>query len=88
MTCLPEMKHMFTDAPAHYLAKMPQPFRRALRTSKLWNWERSQGYATTACWSTLFPKDDTQDVSFTIWCGHNEGYRLNDIYGVRHAMSS
>ncbi|KND89335.1 hypothetical protein TOPH_06086 [Tolypocladium ophioglossoides CBS 100239] len=84
-----EMKHMFTNAPAATsVLQLPQPFRGAAQNSAQWKWERSQGYGTTACVATLFPKDETQDVSFTIWCGHNDGYRLNDIYGVKHALSS
>ncbi|KAJ5418099.1 uncharacterized protein N7487_001649 [Penicillium crustosum] len=59
-----------------------------VQNSALWKWERSQGHGTTACVATLFPKDETQDVSFTIWVGHNDGYRLNDTYGVKHALSS
>lgn len=83
-----EMKHMFTDAPAQNVAKLPQPFRTAVLSSAQWKSERARGYGTTACMATLFPKDETQDVSFTIWCGHNEGYRINDVYGVKHAISS
>ena len=33
----------------------------------------------TGCFATLFPKDYTQDVSFTIRCGHGDGYDLNDF---------
>lgn len=82
------MKHMFTNAPNTMVMQLPQPFRGAAQNSALWKWERSQGYGTTACVATLFPKDENQDVSFTIWVGHNDGYRLNDIYGVKHALSS
>jgi hypothetical protein len=51
--------------------------------SRLWKWERSQSMETTACLASLFPQDDTQDVSFTIWCGHNDGYFLNNVFGVQ-----
>jgi len=83
-----EMKDMYTNAPASNISKMPEPFRTAVQNSRLWKWERSQGLETTGCWADLFPKDYTQDVSFTIWCGHNNGYRLNDIFGLQHAISS
>lgn len=82
------MRHMFTNSPSLDISKMPQPFRRAMKNSGLWKWERSQGYTTTACLAFLFPKDATQDVSITIWCGHNDGYRLTDIFGVEPAMAS
>ncbi|KAH9905222.1 hypothetical protein F4778DRAFT_698018 [Xylariomycetidae sp. FL2044] len=82
------MKHMFTDAPAANISLLPQPFRSAIRNSRLWRWERSQGYDSTSCLATLFPKDETQDVSVTIWCGHNDGYQLNDMFGVGRAVSA
>lgn len=82
------MKEMFTNAPANIISIVPQPYRQAIMNSALWKWERSQGYTTTSCLAHLFPKDPTQDVSVTLWVGYNEGYRLNDIFKVEHAMSS
>jgi len=67
---------------------MPEPFRTALKNSQQWKWERSQGVQTTACIATLFPKDFTQDVSFTIWCGYDDGHILTDFFGAQHAISS
>ncbi|KAH8797031.1 hypothetical protein F5882DRAFT_396330 [Hyaloscypha sp. PMI_1271] len=29
----------------------------------------------------LFPKDNRQDVSFTIWCGNEDGVHLTDFFG-------
>lgn len=43
---------------------------------------------TTGCLVTLFPKDNTQDVSLTIWCGHEEGYNIKDEFGLELAVSS
>jgi hypothetical protein len=43
---------------------------------------------TTGCLSTLFPKDNTQDVSLTIWCGNLEAYDINDEFGLELAASS
>ncbi|KAL6240640.1 hypothetical protein RBB50_012467 [Rhinocladiella similis] len=83
-----EMKEMHTNGPAYIIYMLPQPFRRAIMNSALWKWERSQGDTTTACLVILFPKDPTQDVSITLWVGHNEGYWLNDIYQLKHTMSS
>lgn len=82
------MKHMYTNAPASNISKMPEPFRRAVKNSRLWKSERSQGLETTGCWPSLFPKDDRQDVSFTIWCGNEDGERLTDTFGGQLEISS
>jgi hypothetical protein len=84
------MQYMYTNAPANSISELPEPFRTAVESSKLWKWERSQEppLDTTGCLATLFPKDYTQDVSFTIWCGHNDGYRLNHVFGMENAISS
>ncbi|QSS61510.1 hypothetical protein I7I51_03685 [Histoplasma capsulatum] len=66
----------------------PARKRIPVENSRLWKWERSQEMDTTGCLATLFPKDETQDVSFTIWCGHNDGYFLNDVFAVQRAISS
>ncbi|KAG9245611.1 hypothetical protein BJ878DRAFT_418813, partial [Calycina marina] len=76
-----EMKDMYTNAPASNISKMPEPFRTAIENSRLWKWERSQGLKTTGCWPSLFPKDRTQDVSFTIWCGKKDGEHLTIFFG-------
>lgn len=83
------MKYMYTDAPASNISKLPEPFRTAVQNSRLWKWKRSQEQEleTTGCLASLFPKDYTQDVSFTIWCGHDDAYRLNDVFGVQRAIS-
>ncbi|PVH92396.1 hypothetical protein DM02DRAFT_278269 [Periconia macrospinosa] len=83
-----EMKHMYTNGPASEISKFPEPFKTAIQNSRLWKWERSQELLTTGCWATLFPKGDTQDVSFTIWSSHEDGYHLNDVFGLQHAISS
>jgi hypothetical protein len=77
------MKHMYSNAPAVIISILPEPFKSAVMNSRLWKWERSQNMETTACLASLFPQDDTQDVSFTIWCGHNDGYFLNNVFGVQ-----
>jgi len=83
-----EMKDMYTNAPASNISKMPEPFRTAIENSRQWKWERSQGLKTTGCWPSLFPKDQTQDVSFTIWCGNKGGEHLTDFFGGQIEMSS
>jgi hypothetical protein len=83
-----EMKHMYTNAPASNISKLPELFRTAVQNSRLWKWERSQELETTGCLASVFPKGYTQDVSFTIWCGHNDAYYLNDVFGVRRAIPS
>jgi len=57
-----EMKYMYTNAPASNISKLPEPFRTAVQSSRLWKWERSQeNMETTGCWPSLFPKDRTQE---------------------------
>ncbi|KAH7303717.1 hypothetical protein B0I35DRAFT_364409 [Stachybotrys elegans] len=83
-----EMQYIFTNGPVTNMSHMPQPFKAAMETSKLRKWEIAQGSSTTSAYSTLFPKDGSQDVSFTIWVGHNDGYLLNDIFGLQLAITS
>jgi len=83
-----EMKYMFGNAPARNISRLPEPFRTVVQNSGLWKWERKQGLPMTGCFTTVFPKDYTQDVSFTLWCGNNDGYHLNDIFGMEKVMSS
>jgi hypothetical protein len=83
-----EMKYIYTNAPASDISKMPEPFRAAIQNGRLWNWERSQNMETTGCWPSLFPKDNTQDVSFTIWCGNKDGHRLAQFFGAQLGISS
>lgn len=82
-----EMKDMYTNAPASSISKLPEPFRTAVQNSRLWRWERSQNMETTGCWPSLFPKDNRQDVSFTIWCGNVDGYRLTNFFGGQIEIS-
>ncbi|KAM5442408.1 hypothetical protein MferCBS31731_002286 [Microsporum ferrugineum] len=82
-----EAKYIYSNAPASNIEKLPEPFRTAVRNSKLWEAERRQGLETTGCLATLFPKDDTQDVSLTIWCANKEGYRLYRMYEMELTMS-
>ncbi|KAI1907307.1 hypothetical protein LOZ65_006787 [Ophidiomyces ophidiicola] len=82
-----EAKYICTNAPASIIEKLPEPFKTAVLNSKLWKVERGQGLETTGCLATLFPKDDTQDVSLTIWCANEEGYRLYRMYGMEPTMS-
>ncbi|KAH8653945.1 hypothetical protein BGZ60DRAFT_435794 [Tricladium varicosporioides] len=83
-----EMKYMYTNAPARNISKMPEPFKTAIQNSRLWKWERSQNMETTGCWPSLFPKDHTQDVSFTIWCSNENGENLADFFGSQLEISS
>lgn len=83
-----EMKHMYTNGPASDISKWPEPYNTYIRNSRLWKWERSQGLETTGCWANVFPKGDTQDVSFTIWCGHEDGYQLNEKFRLHLTLSS
>lgn len=84
----PEMKYMYTNAPAQSITRMPHMFQAKVMNSRQWQWERAQGLETTACWAALFPMDDTQDVSFSIWCGHDDGYELINMFGCALALSS
>jgi len=83
-----EMKYMYTNAPASNISKMPEPFRAAVQNSQQWKSERSQGLETTGCWPSLFPKDNRQDVSFTIWCGNKDGAHLTKFFGGQLEISS
>jgi hypothetical protein len=83
-----EMKNMYTNAPASNISKMPEPFRTAVQNSQQWKSERSQELETTGCWPSLFPKDDRQDVSFTIWCGNEDGEHLTKFFGGQLEISS
>ncbi|OJD20609.1 hypothetical protein ACJ73_08056 [Blastomyces percursus] len=83
-----EMKYMFTNAPASAISTLSEPFKQAVENSRLWKWERSHGLGQTGCLASLFPKDVMQDVSFTIWCGHDDGYRLNSVFGMRREITS
>jgi len=83
-----EMKYMCSSAPASYISQFPEPFRTAIQNSRQWKWERSQNVETTECWPSLFPEDNTQDVSLTIWCGNNDGYRLTKFFGSQVTRSS
>ncbi|OBT60426.1 hypothetical protein VE03_10328 [Pseudogymnoascus sp. 23342-1-I1] len=83
-----EMKDMYTNALASNISKMPEPFKTAIENSRQWKWERSQGLKTTGCWPSLFPKDNRQDVSFSIWCGNEDGEHLTDFFGGNIEMSS
>lgn len=85
---LVEMKYMFTEAPARGVSTLPEPFKKAIENSRLWQWERKHGLENTGCLASLFPRDVTQDVSFTIWCGHDDGYHLNSVFGMRRAIAS
>lgn len=78
------MKYIYTNTLASNISKLPELFRTAVQNSRLWQWERNQEpeLKTTGCWPSLFPKDRIQDVSFTIWCGQDDGYRLIDIFGL------
>jgi len=83
------MKYVYTNAPTSYISMLPEPFRTAIENSRLWKWERNQpGLDTTGCLSTVIPKGEGQDVSFSIWCGHDDGYRINDILGLQVAISA
>jgi len=82
------MKHMFTNALATTISELPEPFKTAVQNSQLWKWERSRGLQTTSCYASLFPKGYTQDASFTIWCGQNDGYQLSKSFGMELTLSS
>jgi len=82
------MKYVYTNAPASCVLTLPEPFRTAIKNSRLWKWERSQpGLETTGCISTVIPKGEGQDVSLNIWCGHNDGYGISHMLGMQVAIS-
>jgi hypothetical protein len=82
------MKYMYTNALASDISALPEIFSSIIRNSRLWKWERNQGLQCTGTFALLFPKDHTQDVSLTIWCGHDDGYRLIDMFSLKLALSS
>lgn len=82
------MKHMYTNPDYVSIDKLPEPFQTAVRGSRLWKWERSQGIEKTGCLNILFPMDNTQDVSLTIWCGNAEAYNIIDEFELELAHSS
>lgn len=82
------MKYMFGNSHMDNIAKLPEPFRSACQTARLWKYERDQGLTTTGVMAACFPKDPTQDVSFTFWCGLEEAYRLNNTFGLQREISS
>lgn len=89
LTWIQEAQSMFSNAPVALIEKLlPRPFREFVMNSEQWKWERSQGYSTTSCVNTLFPLSVGDDVSVTIWVGHNEGYQLNDMFGVTRCFAS
>jgi hypothetical protein len=83
-----EFKHMYTSAPVSVVSKLPRQIRNAIENSALWKWERDQGLQVTGCLATLFPKSNQQDVSFTIWCGNEDGYHINEVFGLQLDISS
>lgn len=84
-----EIKYMCTNALASDISTMPEPFRTYLQNSRLWKWERSQEpeLKTTGCLSTLFPESNEHDVTVTLFVGHEDGYSLNDVYGLQLATA-
>ncbi|KAL2825675.1 hypothetical protein BJY01DRAFT_230104 [Aspergillus pseudoustus] len=76
-------KYFFTNAKASDITKFPEPFRTAILNSRRWKWERSQNMEITSCWRTIFPINDAHDVSFSMWCSVDDGYRLNDIFEMK-----
>ncbi|XP_014550439.1 hypothetical protein COCVIDRAFT_115455 [Bipolaris victoriae FI3] len=82
------MKYMYTNALSHEVSALPEPFSSVIQNSRLWKWERDQGLKCTGTFALLFPKDHTQDVSLTIWCGHDDGYRLIELFSLQLALSS
>ncbi|OJD10776.1 hypothetical protein AJ78_08306 [Emergomyces pasteurianus Ep9510] len=79
--------YIYINAPASSIAVLLEPFKTAVQNSKLWIQERRQGLEKTGCLATLFPKDDTQNISLTISCASKNGYRLNSIYRMKLTMS-
>ncbi|OJD21157.1 hypothetical protein ACJ73_07509 [Blastomyces percursus] len=80
-----EVGFMYTNAPAVDILQLSEPFRTAFQNSRQWKWERSQNMNTTSCLAALFPKDNIQDVSLTIWCGNEDGYRVITAFGMQLA---
>lgn len=83
-----EVKDMYTNGPPNNILKLSEPLRSVIENSRLWKWERSRNLEITNCIATLFPEDNTQDVSLTIWCANNGGYLLNDLFGLQLANLS
>jgi len=79
---------MYTNAPALSIQPMLLSLSTKVSNSGLWKIEREQGLETTACLAALFPKDYMQDVSFTVWCSHDEGYDLINEFGMELALAA
>ncbi|PKX94822.1 uncharacterized protein P174DRAFT_510753 [Aspergillus novofumigatus IBT 16806] len=73
---LEKMKYIFLNAPASSISHLPEPFRTAVENSQQWRLERSQNLEIT-----LY-------ISFTIWCGHNDGYHLNSVFRMKREITS
>lgn len=78
-----EVEYVFSNMLASNISEMPEPFRSAVERSALWRRERDEGRERTGCLTTIFPKDEEQDVNFSFFCAHEEGYRLNDIFHLK-----
>lgn len=78
-----EVKFMFSNAPFEIVDTLPDKLKEAVQASSLWREERNQRRSTTGCLASLFPRDAEQDVSFTIWCGHDQGYDLNNFFQLK-----
>ena len=82
------VQHIASNGSADLVAGLPYPFREAVQNSQLFKEERRRMSRTTGCLSVLFPTDNTQDVSVTIWCGNDDGYVLTNFFGLQFAVSS
>lgn len=82
------MKYMYTNALALSIGHMLSLLSTKVSNSHQWKLEREQGLETTACSVALFLEDYAQDVSFNIWCGHDDGYDLINEFGMKLAFAA
>jgi len=79
-----EVAFHFANAPPACILKLPGIIKEAAESSRQYSNERHQGLATTSVISLIFPKDNSEDASLTIWLGNTRGYGLADFFGLNH----
>lgn len=79
---------MYTNGDPKRVEELPEPLKLFIKSSQLWRAEQLRGAVTTECMASLFPKDNKQDVSFTIWGGNDGAYDLNDYFNLQLEVSN
>lgn len=79
---------MYTNAPLKVIDQLPELFQRAIQSSRRWRTEREYGRATSDCLAALFPPDDKQDVTLSIWCSQDSAYELLNRFELKLVFTS